>query len=89
MINYLGQTETAKLRSAIKKGKLMINTKLLNQRMKEMGISQTKAAEALGIKQPTFSQKCSGVRSFKVQELQKLVNLLKIPDEDVAKYFFA
>ena len=54
-----------------------------------MMLSVPQAAEALGIKQPTFSQKCNGVRDFKTHEVQKLVALLNIDDKDVVQYFFA
>lgn len=67
----------------------MIQGNKIKARMVELGISQNDAAEAIGIKQPTFSQKCNGVRDFKTSEVQKLVELLKIDSEDVAKYFFA
>lgn len=66
----------------------MINANKLKGRMVELGISQREAAEVLGIKQPTFSQKCNGVRDFKTHEVQKLVALLNIEDKDVVKYFF-
>ena len=67
----------------------MVNANKIKGRMAEMGISQEEAAEALGIKQPTFSQKCNGVRDFKTHEVQKLVALLNIDDKDVVQYFFA
>lgn len=67
----------------------MINSNKLKGRMVEKGVSQQEAANILGIKQPTFSQKCNGSRDFKAGEVQKLVELLDIADEDVAKYFFA
>lgn len=67
----------------------MINSGKLKGRMVEKGISQQEAAKILGIKQPTFSQKCHGSRDFKAGEVKKLVELLDIADEDVVKYFFA
>lgn len=66
----------------------MINANKLKGRMVEKRISQQQAARALGIQQPTFSQKCNGVREFKVGEVQRLVKLLEIPDEEVTEYFF-
>lgn len=67
----------------------MINTNKLKGRMVEKKISQQQAARALGIQQPTFSQKCNGSREFKVGEVQKLVEMLEIADDEVAEYFFA
>ena len=67
----------------------MINSNKLKGRMVEKGVSQHDAAQALGIAQPTFSQKCSGIRDFKLKEVQQLVSLLEISNDDVAEYFFA
>ena len=66
----------------------MVNTNKIKGRMAELGISQLEAAEFLGIKQPTFSQKCNNIRPLKVTEAQALIKLLHITHEEVTEYFF-
>ena len=62
---------------------------LVKKRARLFGITQSEMAKALGIKQPTLSQKLSGARGMTVAEAEKLAELLGIGDEMFTLYFFS
>lgn len=66
----------------------MINSKMLKRRMKRLGISQKELARALGIAQPTFSQKINNVRPMGLQEAELIASMLGITDSDFESFFF-
>lgn len=67
----------------------MVNTEKIIDRMRELRIGQGDVAKALGIKQPTVSQKINNIRSFTLEEADKLQVLLKITPNEFGTYFFA
>lgn len=67
----------------------MANTKKIQSRLKELGLTQTQAAASLGIKQGTLSLKINNKRPFYVDEAFCLAKLLLISDEEFGAYFFA
>ena len=67
----------------------MVNTNKIKGRMKEKEISQARAAEFIGIAQPTFNRKINNIRVINLNEAEKLCELLEIPDAEFTNYFFA
>ena len=67
----------------------MVNSDMLKERAKSMGIRQKDISLALGIKQPTVNQKINNVRPMMLKEAEEIADLLNINDEEFAKYFFA
>lgn len=67
----------------------MVNTNKLKGRMKELGITQADVAECLGIAQPTANQKLNNIRSFDLEEAEKLSAMLHIGAGEFGTYFFA
>ena len=65
----------------------MINTVELKVAMMRRGLSQAKAAEAMGICQPTLNCKINNKRQFKVSELTKLRDLLGLSPEQMNEIF--
>lgn len=48
----------------------------------------TKTAKALNITKQSFLNKVNGKGKFNQEEIKKLIELLNIQDEEIAKYFF-
>lgn len=65
----------------------MINTKAIQERAKQLGISQRDMAEAIGCAQPTVSQKINNKRPMDLGEAEKLQQLLGIENKEFASYF--
>ena len=65
----------------------MVNTVELKVAMMRRGLTQKKAAEALGICQGTLSGKIKNKHQFKVSELTKLRNLLGLSPEQMNEIF--
>ncbi len=63
-----------------------MNKALLEYQMKINGITANELSNILGIDRSTFSKKCNGKSEFKQQEIQKIINVLKI--EDPTPIFF-
>ena len=57
--------------------------------MKELEITQADVARELNIAQPTANQKINNIRSFDLDEAEKLAALLKISNSEFGLYFFA
>ncbi|MDE5991707.1 MAG: helix-turn-helix domain-containing protein [Oscillospiraceae bacterium] len=67
----------------------MVNTNKLKGRMKELEITQADVAKVLGIAQPTANQKLNNIRSFDLEEAEKLSAMLHIEAGEFGTYFFA
>lgn len=67
----------------------MVNTNKLKGRMKELEITQADVAKSLGIAQPTANQKLNNIRSFDLDEAEKLSAMLHIEAGEFGAYFFA
>lgn len=67
----------------------MVNTNKLKGRMKELEITQADVAKSLGIAQPTANQKLNNIRSFDLDEAEKLSAMLHIEAGEFGTYFFA
>lgn len=64
------------------------HSKLLG-RMRELGFTQERLAEAIGINRSTLSSKLNGLSYFSTEEMDTICKELDIPNDDVGKYFFA
>ena len=67
----------------------MVNSKILKDRAKSLGIRQRDIANALGLQQSTVNQKINNVRPMMLDEAEIIANLLNISNEEFATYFFA
>lgn len=65
----------------------MVNTVELKVAMMRRGLSQAKAAEALGICQGKLSGKINNKHQFKVSEIAKLRDLLCLSPEKLNEIF--
>lgn len=60
----------------------------LRGKIREMFVTQEAFAEAMGMSTVTMSQRLNGKVEWKTNEIAKACELLKIPLEEVALYFF-
>lgn len=67
----------------------MVNSKMLKERAKSMGIRQKDIADALGLQQSTVNQKINNVRPMLLDEAEIVAALLNISNDEFAVYFFA
>lgn len=67
----------------------MINTIVLQAKIKEAGLTQGKLAQQIGLDSSTFSLKIKGRRNFTVSEVEKIATALRIPTDELARIFFA
>lgn len=65
----------------------MTNTNLLKAKIKELGLTQEKTAEKIGISKVSFNYKLNNKREFTAYEILKLSEALKIENKE--SYFFA
>lgn len=83
---------TMKLHSAtmclVKGGKNMINANKIKIRMLEKNMTQKDLAVMMGMAQSTLSQKINNVRPMDLNEAENMSELLEIPQEEFALYFF-
>lgn len=68
---------------------IVINSKKIKGRMRELDITQMDVAKALKIAQPTANQKINNIRPLNLDEAEILAELLKISDDEFGIYFFA
>lgn len=61
----------------------------LRGKIKEIYGTQEKFATAIGIGRVSLNQRLNNSAEFKQAEIQKSCELLEIPKEEIAKYFFA
>lgn len=66
----------------------MINTEALKKRMREMGISQSELASAIGVAASTMYQKLNNIRPVTLNEAEQISKKLLIADRDFGVYFF-
>jgi len=64
----------------------LVNSTLLKGKIISEGYTQEKLSRKLGISAQSLNYKIHNNREFKVSEIQKVCELLKIKDKD--KYFF-
>ncbi len=57
-------------------------------RMSEMGVTQKRAAQAIGISENSFTNKLKCRSYFNSKEIYELCVLLKIAKEDIGTFFF-
>ena len=67
----------------------MINTTMINEKIKTSGLKKKAIASYLDITQYALSQKINNEREFKVSEVCKLIELLKLNQEEVFCIFFS
>lgn len=67
----------------------MVNSGKILGRMRELGVTQDQCSKAIGVAQPTYSQKINNVRPMDLVEAEKLAKFLEIPDTDFGSYFFS
>jgi len=67
----------------------MVNSKMLKDRARSLGIRQRDIAAALGLKQSSVNQKINNVRPMMLDEAETIAALLNISNEEFAAYFFA
>ena len=66
----------------------MLNSRLIKQRMAQMGLTQKNLAEMLNLASPTVNQKINNSRPLTLQEAEKIAKILKIEDNLFGEYFF-
>ena len=65
-----------------------MDTLKIKAKIVENGLTQKDVAKALSIAEPTVSQKINNIRPTNLNEAKKLMDLLKISEEEFPKYFF-
>lgn len=65
----------------------MVNSKLLKSKMAEENITQDYLADRLKLSQPTLSLKLNNNRSFTIDEMFCVVDILNIEPTDLRKFF--
>lgn len=65
----------------------MVNSKLLKSKMAEENITQDYLADRLKLSQPTLSLKLNNNRSFTIDEMFCVVDVLNIEPADLRKFF--
>lgn len=66
----------------------MINTNKLKGRIHEIGENQGTVSRLIGMDPSAFNCKLNGKRIFKITEVEKLAQVLSIPEEELPGYFF-
>ena len=67
----------------------MINSEMLKNRAKELGVRQQDIADALGLKQSSVNLKLNNQRPMSLKEAEIIAGILGISDDMFASYFFA
>lgn len=65
-----------------------MNLLLLNAKINEMKIPITSIADKMGISRHTLYSKLDGKRSFKIDEVQKICDILKLTNRERTQIFF-
>lgn len=63
------------------------HSKLLG-RMREYGYTQESLSRTIGINESTLNVKLNGKGYFNTKEIDKIAELLEIPDDEIGVYFF-
>ncbi len=66
----------------------MTNSNKLKGRIVEMGYTLSSFSDALNISRPCFRKKVNGQSDFKVSEIERMCELLKISHSEIGNYFF-
>lgn len=69
------------------KGASMINTDLIQARMKALGLTQRAVAKESGINESALSLKMNNERPISLKEVERLQEVLLIPNIEIADYF--
>lgn len=72
----------------LKGGEDVVNANKVKGRLVELGMTQQEAATALGMTQPTLSQKINNLRAMDLEDVERLGNLLGITVSEYGDYFF-
>lgn len=68
----------------------MVNCKLLNEEIKDLGITQGKLAEKVGVSRQTVNKWLNDPKSISVYYAKKVIDALRITDTDkILAIFFA
>ena len=71
-----------------KRKKCCFDGSKLKGRIRELHLTQDDVAKHLGINKSTFNLKINGQVLFTQEEIALLIEILKIPDEEIKAYFF-
>lgn len=66
----------------------MVNSAKIKARLSELGLSQKVVSQKMNLSQGVFSQKTNNIRSFSLEEAEKLSEILEISDSEFGFYFF-
>lgn len=66
----------------------MINDEMLKQKIEESGLKIGFIVTKLGLSHQAFLNKMNGATSFKLDEIQKLCNILNLTSEERDEIFF-
>ena len=66
----------------------MTNSNKIKGRIVEMGYTLSNFSDALNISRPCLRKKINGQSDFKVSEIEKICELLKISRSEIGNYFF-
>lgn len=67
----------------------MFNHAKLLGRMRELGFTQEILSKSMGIGECTLNAKLNGKGFFSTKEIDKIAELLQIPNEEIGAYFFS
>lgn len=65
----------------------MVNSKLLKSKMAEESVTQSYLADRLKLSQPTLSLKLNNNRSFTIEEMFCVADVLNIECAEIRKFF--
>ena len=66
----------------------MVNSNKIKSRIIEKGLTQEYVADRMMLSQSAFNLKLNNSRSFRLEEMFGLADLLEIKCEELKKYFF-
>lgn len=66
-----------------------MNYQLLNIKIESLGLSKSTIAEELGITRQGLYNKLNGEREFKGSEIKKLIQMLRLDEQEQQSIFFA
>lgn len=72
----------------MKSGKIVFDHSKLLGKIKEMGMTQEKLAEVVGIAETTMSAKLTGKSYFDTPEIDRICEVLDISAIELSLYFF-
>ena len=67
---------------------MLFNHSKLLGRMREYGFTQESLSKTIGINESTLNVKLNGKGYFNSKEIDKIAELLEIPDAEIGVYFF-